>query len=71
MEEPNFVNSISESLKKAICWISETVEKHPGRTREQIISEAELRFNLSPREGEFLHANFSDIKNREFTARDK
>lgn len=52
------VPGLSANLKKAVCWIGETVKEHPGKAREEIINEAEVRFDLTPRECEFLNQNF-------------
>jgi len=43
-----------EKMKKALCWISEMVQAHPQKGRQQIISEAEIRFDLSPKECDFI-----------------
>ncbi|HHD56109.1 MAG TPA: hypothetical protein ENK89_00320 [Desulfobulbaceae bacterium] len=51
----------SANLKKAICWLSEVVQAHPEKQRNTVISEAELRFDLTPAECEFLNSNFRDI----------
>lgn len=58
------VPGLSANLKKAICWIGETVQEHPGKARETIIAEAELRFDLTPRECEFLNQNFLKLSGR-------
>jgi hypothetical protein len=51
-----------EKLKRAIAWISEITVTSPGKTRMEIIREAEIRFDLSPAECEFLDKNFSGIQ---------
>jgi len=43
-----------DKMKKAICWISEMIKEHPEKNRQQIISEAEIRFDLSPKECDFI-----------------
>lgn len=43
-----------EKMKKTLAWISETLKTHPEKNRQQIFSEAELRFDLSPRECDFI-----------------
>lgn len=58
MGETNSIQGLSANLKKAVCWISESVQENPEKPREKIITEAELRFDLTPRECEFLDANF-------------
>ncbi|HID97902.1 MAG TPA: hypothetical protein EYP57_06920 [Thermodesulfobacteriaceae bacterium] len=47
-----------ENLRKAIKWISEMVQVHPERGRKEIIYEAEIRFDLSPKECQFLNEKF-------------
>ncbi|MEN8134738.1 MAG: hypothetical protein ABFS18_04275 [Thermodesulfobacteriota bacterium] len=48
-----------DKLKKALKWMSATTQECPGKKREDILREAELRFDLSPAECEFLDCNFS------------
>jgi len=55
------VTTQSTNLKNAICWIGETLQEHPDMTREKIIRDAELRFDLTPAECTFLDTNFTDI----------
>ena len=43
-----------DKMKKTLCWISEMLKDHPDKSRQQIISEAELRFDLSPKECDFI-----------------
>lgn len=43
-----------DKMKKALSWISEMVKTNPRKTREQIINEAEIRFDLSPKECDFI-----------------
>ena len=43
-----------DKMKKTLCWISEMVKAHPDKNRQQIISEAEVRFDLSPKESDFI-----------------
>ena len=50
-----------DKLKKAVRWISDTLLEHPEKTRKQVIREAELRFDLTPTECEFLDKNFDDL----------
>ncbi|MFC1826405.1 hypothetical protein ACFLZQ_00530 [Thermodesulfobacteriota bacterium] len=44
----------SDKMKKTLCWISEMIKEHPEKNRQQIISEAEMRFDLSPKECDFI-----------------
>jgi len=61
MGETKEVKGLSANLKKAVRWISETVQEHPERSRERIITDAELRFDLAPRECEFLNSKFLEL----------
>lgn len=61
MGETDSLQGFSANLKKAICWIGETVQDHPEKHRDAIITEAELRFDLTPRECEFLNKNFREL----------
>jgi hypothetical protein len=58
------VPGLSANLKKAVCWIGETVREHPEKARKEIITEAELRYDLTPRECEFLNQNFLELAGR-------
>lgn len=44
----------SANLKKALLWMAETLARHPERQRAVVLREAELRFDLTPLECEFL-----------------
>ena len=48
-----------DRMKKTLCWISEMIKNHPGKSRQQIICEAEIRFDLSPKECSFIERNLS------------
>ena len=43
-----------DKMKKTLIWISEMLSAHPEKSREQVISEAEIRFDLSPKECDFV-----------------
>ncbi|SFM74204.1 hypothetical protein [Thermodesulforhabdus norvegica] len=43
-----------ESVRKAIIWVSEKMQEDPQRSLKSIINEAILRFDLSPKDAEFL-----------------
>ena len=49
----------SDKVKKAIGWMSEELLNNPLKKRGTVIKEAEIRFDLSPAECEFLTKNFS------------
>lgn len=50
----------SDKVKKAICWMSEELLSNPQKKRNAVLKEAEIRFDLSPAECEFLTKNFSE-----------
>ena len=47
-----------ERLRKAVRWISEMCKEHPERSRREIVLEAEQRFDLTPKECQFLNEKF-------------
>ncbi len=49
-----------ERLRKAVRWISEKCLERPDRPRQDIIFEAEQRFDLTPKECEFLNKKFME-----------
>ena len=54
MSSVNEILPAGDKMKKALCWISEMVKSHPEKNRQQIINEAEVRFDLSPKECDFI-----------------
>jgi len=61
MDNSSPLQTPSANLKKAIAWLSETVQKHPEKKRDRVLCEAELRFDLTPAECSFLDNNFKKI----------
>jgi len=49
----------SANLKKALTWMSETLQNQPEKKRAAVLQEAELRFDLTPLECAFLDKHFS------------
>ena len=49
----------TDKMKKALRWMSEELSNSPQKKRTTVIKEAEIRFDLSPAECEFLTKNFS------------
>lgn len=43
-----------DKIRKAVRWISETLREHPEKSRAAVVKEAEVRFDLTPRECAFL-----------------
>ncbi|MDO5674756.1 MAG: hypothetical protein Q4G66_07570 [bacterium] len=54
------LSSRSDKLKKAISWVSETLQANPELSRNNLLDEALLRFDLSPADCEFLLKHFSE-----------
>ncbi|MDX9835483.1 MAG: hypothetical protein RBT36_09800 [Desulfobulbus sp.] len=49
----------SESLKKALHWVAEALHDHPEKQRLAVLREAQLRYDLTPLECEFLDKHLS------------
>ncbi len=47
-----------DKLRKAVKWLSQMVKEYPDKSRKEIILEAEVKFDLSPKECEFLQRKF-------------
>ena len=43
-----------EDLRKAVKWISEEQNFNPEKNLKQLVEEAGMKFNLSPKRQEFL-----------------
>ena len=54
MSSIDAIQTSGDRMKKTLCWISEMLREHPGKNRQQIISDAEIRFDLSPKECDFI-----------------
>ncbi|MFO7607288.1 MAG: hypothetical protein R6W72_13425 [Desulfurivibrionaceae bacterium] len=59
MNKKESMQAPGDKVKKALKWISETVTECPGKKRQDILKEAEIRFDLSPAECEFIDNNFA------------
>ena len=53
--------ALSTSLQKAVQWIGEIIQENPNKQRNRVITEAQLRFDLTPAESEFLNHNFKKL----------
>jgi len=60
MGEAETTQPKGEKVKKALVWSAEMQTTHPEMKRREIIEKAQIRFNLSPKECEFLNKNFLD-----------
>ncbi len=44
-----------ENLRRAVKWISSHLEDDPDQNRFPLIEQAVFKFDLSPKDGEFLY----------------
>jgi hypothetical protein len=54
MADTDTVQPQGDKIRKAVRWISETLRDHPEKPRAAVVKEAEIRFDLTPRECTFL-----------------
>jgi hypothetical protein len=47
-----------DKLKKALEAFSELLEQHPEKSRLALLQQVEIKFDLSPKECEFLNSHF-------------
>ena len=50
----------SEMTRKAIAWISEIQEADPDKSIAVLIEEAAMRFNLGPKDVDFLNRFYKE-----------
>jgi hypothetical protein len=43
-----------EHLRRAVKWISTTLQEQPGQPIYRLVEKAVFKFDLSPKDGEFL-----------------
>lgn len=48
-----------EKVRQAIKWISENLKEEPGGDTSLLIEQALARFNLSPKDEEFLRSFYA------------
>jgi len=65
MSGSDCVSPPGDRIRKAIKWVSDAVLSQPDKSRSKLLEEAEIRFNLSPRECEFLNCNFGETRKEE------
>ncbi len=51
-----------EKLRKAVKWISEMLQENPQKTPRDMIPLASEKFNLSPKEENFLVSFYTEDK---------
>ncbi|WP_305045086.1 hypothetical protein [Geoalkalibacter sp.] len=43
-----------EDLRRAVRWVSEHLQENPGQPLGKLVQEAVFKFDLSPRDADFL-----------------
>lgn len=51
-----------EDLRRAVKWISEHLQENPGQAVMPLINEAVFKYDLSPRDADFLIDFYSRAK---------
>ncbi len=54
------LNSPSDKVRKALIWVSEMLKQDTSLSRQKLLQQAEIRFDLSPADCSFLDKNFSN-----------
>ena len=49
-----------EDLRRAVKWVSARLQEEPGRPMRHFIEEAVFKFDLSPKDAEFLTSFFKE-----------
>ncbi len=47
-----------DKKKQALTELSVLVRKHPDKSRKQLLQQVEIKFDLTPKECDFLSKNF-------------
>lgn len=50
----------STNLQKAVVWIAEVILQDSDKNRDKVLKDAQIRFDLTPVECEFLSDKFAD-----------
>ena len=51
-----------DAIRRAVKWISAHLEEKPGLSSQKLVQDAVLRFDLSPKEAEFLMEFYRKVK---------
>ncbi len=54
-----------EDLRRAVKWVSGRLRENPGRPVQPLVQEAIFKFDLSPKDAEFLIRLFRQRKEEE------
>ncbi len=53
-----------DKMKKAICAFSELLREHPQKSRLSLLHQVEIKFDLSPKECEFLNTHLTECQDQ-------
>ena len=53
-----------EALRKAVKWISAEIDEDKGKPVQKLVNEAVARFDLSPKDAEFLTSFYKSGRER-------
>ena len=51
-----------EDIRRAIKWVSENLQENPGQPVQTLVQEAIFKFDISPKDAEFLIGFFRQRK---------
>jgi hypothetical protein len=54
----------AEDLRRAVRWVTDRLRETPGRPAQPLVQEAMFKFDLSPRDAEFLMRLFRQSKEK-------
>ena len=51
-----------EDIRRAVKWVSSNLQENPGQPVQPLVHEAIFKFDLSPKDADFLIGFYSHIK---------
>lgn len=51
-----------EDIRRAVKWVSGNLQEHPGQPVQPLVQEAIFKFDLSPKDADFLINFYSQTK---------
>lgn len=49
-----------DKKKQALAELCELLKKHPEKSRQSLLQQVEIKYDLNPKECDFLNRNFQD-----------
>jgi len=56
MADTDSVMPEGERIRRAVTWMADVLRENPERDRKDVVREAEIRFDLTPKECRFLES---------------